>query len=114
MLMDITWIAEDDVNIEKVEEKRYIATQRYTGRLCTISFGSDNRMLFDGEDIETEDFITILEMLEYVDDSPNKKVSFIGEEAQDLLWPELTASGAVTSFPSRDSRLISASAIAAR
>jgi hypothetical protein len=41
-------------------------------------------MLFDGFDVDTEEFMSYVGMLDAVEDSPNKKVMFTGDAAVDL------------------------------
>jgi hypothetical protein len=53
-------------------------------RQCVITWNTKGRMLFDGFNIDTEEFMAYVGMLDAVEDSPNKKVKFTGDEAEDL------------------------------
>lgn len=76
--MDICWITDDDTEIivVKVEDRYCVVERGVYGRACVISYSPEGRMLFDGEDIETEDFMALVGMLDAVNDSPNKHVLF--------------------------------------
>jgi hypothetical protein len=56
-----------------------------SGITCTITYNSKGRMLFDGFDIETEEFMGFVGIQDAVEDSPNKKVAFKSDmTAEDL------------------------------
>ena len=56
----------------------YFAEKLNTQVNVRISY-RNGRMLFNGEDIETEDFMALLAMTEAVDESPQLSVVFKGE-----------------------------------
>lgn len=71
--MDIDWILEDDVNGEKITAEDGKVTYRIThandpNLTCDITHNSDGRMLFDGEDIETESFMAYVGLCDGIDD----------------------------------------------
>lgn len=76
---------DDDVAVIaiKTADNKYIVIERgeHPARSCVISWSTpdeygDARMLFDGQDIETESFMVFVGMLDTVDDSINKGVIF--------------------------------------
>lgn len=73
------------VEARKIADGRYEIKDCESGIKCIISYNQEGRMLFDGEDIETEDFMSYVGMLDTVDDSPNKAVRFNADmTAEDL------------------------------
>lgn len=70
--MDIDWILEDDVNGEKITAEDGKVTYRIThadnpNQTCDITYAGD-RMLFDGIDIETEDFMAYVGLCDGIDE----------------------------------------------
>lgn len=75
---DIDWIIDDSTSIivAKQEESYLVVEQGGSARYCIISYSPEGRMLFNGEDIETEAFMGFVGMIDTVNDSPNKRVLF--------------------------------------
>lgn len=61
---DIEWILTEDITAKKI----YRVTSKDGAKTCDITFSPEGRMLFDGEDIETEDFMAYVGLLDGVDD----------------------------------------------
>jgi hypothetical protein len=77
------WVLDDEVKIAvtKLHDGNY-QIEEVNGdlnRKVTISYSSTGRMLFDGEDIETEEFINFVGLLDYVDEVPLRVVYLDGE-----------------------------------
>lgn len=90
-MKDISWLTDEDsaILVTKVTENvkkfmpelrdaLYFAEKLNTDVNVKISY-RDGRMLFDGEDIETEDFMVIVGILDAVDESPQGSLVFKGE-----------------------------------
>lgn len=76
-MVDIYWIIDDSTEIAVVKvQDQYAVVDLNDARVCIISHGPQGRMLFDGEDIDTEDFMAFVGMLDTVNDSPKKRVLF--------------------------------------
>ena len=86
---DIYWMLDEDTTIIVAKQAHYYVVQEQDGptsqhRQCVITYSSEGRMLFDNHDIETESFMAFVGMLDAVEESPNKKVKFTDETAEDL------------------------------
>ena len=66
--MDIEWILTDEINAVKISDLHYFVTTPNDKKDCHITFSDEGRMLFDGRDIETEDFMAYVSMLDAVDE----------------------------------------------
>jgi hypothetical protein len=64
---DPSWILDNGVRISvtRVREQEYHIKDRDSERECTITFNND-RMLFNGEDIETEEFMAFIGLIDEV------------------------------------------------
>ena len=69
--MDITWISDAAVLVGKISDLEYDVTEIGGTRRCSVTFSPEGRMLFDGQDIETEDFMALSGMIDEVAMSPN-------------------------------------------
>jgi hypothetical protein len=78
-MTDISWISESAVMVGKVSDLEYEVTEIGGTRRCGITFSPEGRMLFDGADIETEDFMQLTGMLDVVAESPHGIAVFIDE-----------------------------------
>jgi hypothetical protein len=86
---DIYWMLDENTTVIVTKRINNFVVQEQDGptsqhRRCVITYSSKGRMLFDGFDIDTEDFMVFVGMLDAVEDSLNKKVKFTGDEAEDL------------------------------
>lgn len=74
----ILWILVRDVQVTGNRDGDvYMVTELDgNGRTCVISITPKGRYLFNGEDIETEDFMAYVGMLDYVNESPNRSATF--------------------------------------
>lgn len=73
--MDIEWILEAAISVTKLNGNYVVQELNGDSRQCVISFSADGtRMLFDGIDIETEDFMAYLGLIEQVDNDPTGMV----------------------------------------
>jgi hypothetical protein len=80
---------DEGTTIIVAKQAHYYVVQEQDGpasqhRQCVITYSPEGRMLFDSCDIETESFMAFVGMLDAVNESPNKKVKFTGDEAEDL------------------------------
>ncbi len=77
--MDIEWMIDPDVTVvgSKHAEGHYLMSE-WGGekRSCLISYSPEGRMLFDGEDIETEEFMTYVGMIDQINEAPGNVVFF--------------------------------------
>ena len=80
--MDIGWILEDKIRVTK-QGGTYLVESLSTPYRAnvTISTSPLGRMLFNGQDIETEDFMFYLQTLEEADASPDNPVIFEAEDS---------------------------------
>jgi hypothetical protein len=79
----IEWILTASVEITHVGNT-YLIVERGGSRRCSISYNDKGRMLFDGQDIETEAYMAFVGLLDSVDESPaGETVYFAAGE----LWP---------------------------
>ena len=65
--MDIHWILAEEISATKVATGHYLVSA-LDGKNCNITFSPEGRMLFDGQDIETEDFMAYVGLLDMIDD----------------------------------------------
>ena len=71
------WAIDDDIEIiaSKMDEGRYHVREcQSPNREVIITFTGEGRMLFDGEDIETENFMAYVGLLDMVEESPGKVI----------------------------------------
>jgi hypothetical protein len=67
-MMEIDWILTSAITVNKVDAGSYLVREKGgERRTCTLSFVND-RLLFDGVDIETEDFMAYVGLTDMVDD----------------------------------------------
>jgi hypothetical protein len=66
---DPGWVLDGEVEIRvtRSEDDRYTITDKESGMQVVISYSPEGRMLFDGEDIETEDYMGFVGLIEEVD-----------------------------------------------
>jgi hypothetical protein len=82
---DIYWMLDEHVVIvvERQEIDGVVSfvvqDQEFEDHKCVITMNSRGRMLFDGHDVDTESFMAFVGMIDAVEDSPRKKVQFIGD-----------------------------------
>ena len=83
---DIEWMLDEEAEICVVKAMHcYLVEELITnGRTCVISFTKPkknglSRMLFDGDNIETESYMGFIGMLDVVNESPNKRVIIRGD-----------------------------------
>jgi len=76
--MDIIWISDSAILVQKWadSEQKFEVTEIGGTRRCTITYSPEGRMLFNGEDIETEDFMCLVGMLDVVAESPVGMAAF--------------------------------------
>lgn len=67
--VNIEWILNRPVKVIRLPGDQFQVESLDGLRICTISFAG-GRMLFNGKDIETEDYFNILGMLDEADGSP--------------------------------------------
>jgi hypothetical protein len=65
--MDIGWILTDEINAGKIQSGHYRVMSVDGVKECDITY-RDGRMLFNGEDIETEDFMAYVGLLDAIDE----------------------------------------------
>jgi hypothetical protein len=82
-MIDIDWVLDDDVpiTVTKLHDGNYRVEEVDGNRKVTISYSNTGRMMFDGEDVETEAFMSYVGLLDYVDDIPLRVVYLEGETA---------------------------------
>ena len=75
------WAIDDDIDDDieiiasKLDDGRYhIRECQPPNREVIITFTGEGRMLFDGEDIETENFMAYVGLLDMVEESPGKVI----------------------------------------
>jgi hypothetical protein len=69
--IDIDWILTETIEVTKVGTKYMVAEitgEPRSARRVNITYNTGGRMLFDGEDIETEDFMAYVGLLDQVDE----------------------------------------------
>jgi hypothetical protein len=73
---DIDWILTSAIKVTKVGDTGYVVEERGVDnpRRCEISYRIGGRMHFNGEDIDTEDFMAYVGLLDAVDESPDRVV----------------------------------------
>jgi hypothetical protein len=67
---NIEWILEDKLRVTKQPDAHYLVeslTTPYRANI-TISYSPEGRMLFNGEDIDTEDFMGYVGLIDEVND----------------------------------------------
>lgn len=73
--MDIEWILTDKLCVTKLPDCYLIESVTHpTHEDMQLRFNRAGRLLFNGEDIETEDFMAYVGLLDGVNDSPNNPV----------------------------------------
>jgi hypothetical protein len=71
--MDIDWILTEALKATRTEDGNYkVKEQGGQERECVISFSPAGRMLFNDQDIETEDFMAYLGLLDAVEAGQTK------------------------------------------
>jgi hypothetical protein len=75
-VLDIEWILHAAVEVTKLRDNYVVQEHDGDSRQCVITMSPTGRMLFDGEDIETEDFMAYVGMLDQVDEDPTHNVAF--------------------------------------
>jgi hypothetical protein len=76
--MEIEWILKSEILVIKGTGE-YEVTEIGGTRKCVIKMSDAGRMLFDGKDIETEDFMAYVGLLDMVDDAENGVVFLDGD-----------------------------------
>lgn len=76
---DPEWILEDNISVRKIRDGVYRVSDLDGFRGTDITF-ANGRMLFNGEDIETESFMGFVGMLDAVNDTPKGEARFIDNE----------------------------------
>ena len=68
--MDIEWILSEPISVIKVKGTYLVVERGPQNRCCVISTSPEGRMLYDGEDIETEDYMAYIGLLDAVEEAP--------------------------------------------
>lgn len=68
-MLDIDWILQDKIRVTKRDDSYLIESLSTPFRTnVTISYSSVDRMLFNNQDIETEDYMSYVGLLDEVSD----------------------------------------------
>jgi hypothetical protein len=65
---DIDWIITEAVTVRKIDETYLVTEKGGERRACIMRFDDNGRLLFDGVDIETEDFMAYVGLIDMVND----------------------------------------------
>jgi hypothetical protein len=68
--IDIEWILTETIEVTKLNQNYVVQEQDGHGRQCVITYNQEGRMLFDGHDIETEDYMAYVGLLDQVNEQP--------------------------------------------
>lgn len=79
--IDIDWVLDENVQlwVTKLGLGNYLIREVFGDRKLTLSFTDSGRLLFDGQDIETEAFIAYVGLIDYVEEIPLRVVYVEGE-----------------------------------
>jgi hypothetical protein len=78
--IDISWILTEAVNATRLNENYVVQEIDGDGRQCVITLSPAGRMLFDGIDVETEDFMAYVGLLDMVNTYPPGKTVKFGKD----------------------------------
>jgi hypothetical protein len=68
--INIDWILTEAVEVTKLRDNYVVQERGGNGYQCVITMSPAGRMLFDGIDVETEDFMAYVGLLDMVDEQP--------------------------------------------
>lgn len=71
--MDIEWILGDKIIVRKISNMYHVESFDDPSKVCDISFSDKGRMLFDGQDIDTEAFMGYVGLIDSMDGEPEGK-----------------------------------------
>lgn len=76
MEADVSWMLEEAIEVTKHGDSFVIKELTGHHRECTMYFNEHGRLLFNGVDIETEDFMAFVGLMDQVNDDPTGKAQF--------------------------------------
>ena len=74
--IDISWVLEEGtiMTVTKLHDGNYRVKEVYGNRAVTLSYTNTGRLFFDGQDIETEEFMGFVGLIDEVDEVPLRVV----------------------------------------
>lgn len=72
-MVDIEWILEDKIIVRRIGNTYHVESFDDPPKVCDIRISEKGRMLFDGQDVETEAFMGYVGLMDSMDEAPEGK-----------------------------------------